>query len=364
MLLKKIKGFTVLTLVMVLTIILFSCDMNDINDTDNDIESTLPEEQLVEMERNPDEGFYWDYLIYIPDTLTENSADYSDHMLVIPNNTGYPTDNYEEHYESAKQKVEDNKLYNYVARELGVPVLIPVFPRPSTIEEAPKHGSHYYTHALDRNTMKLDVEEYKRLDRQLINMIDHGHEFLENQDLKLKEQILMWGFSAQGSFINRFTMLHPEKIQAAAYGGFSAIMLPIEEREDSEGEIRSLIYPVGISDLQEISDKEFNLEAYKNIPQYITRGKKDANDHLPNEDKKIKQLIIEVFETEPAEGDTLDDAKLVFDRYKLAKEVYDGKEIQAQFDFYEDLEHEISEEMMQNMIEFLKKNAGNELNEI
>ena len=309
--------------------------------------------EFIRVSADEGKGFYWDYILYVPNEIDKNNKDYIKNMLVIPNNTGYLSDEYEEHYQEAK----NTHLYYFVARELKTPLIIPVFPRPRTIEGAPK-DFNYYTHILDRGTMKLEIEEYERLDKQLISMIDHSQNILENKGLNLKQEVLMWGFSASGHFINRFVMLHPERIQAAAYGGFSEIILPLTEMEVN-GEVKDLIYSVGISDIEKIIGKSFNEEAYKNIPQYITRGKADYNDHLLNEDKKVKDLIIEVFDTEPAYGDTLEDAKLIIDRHKLAKEVYEEKGVLAEFEFYEDLGHDISEKMMNNMIGFLKENAEN-----
>src|SRR5262249_52758998 len=49
----------------------------------------------------------------------------------------------------------------------------------------------------------------------LIAMIDHARSILGS---RICPRVLMSGFSASGSFAGRFTMLHPERVLAAAIG--------------------------------------------------------------------------------------------------------------------------------------------------
>lgn len=75
-------------------------------------------------------------------------------------------------------------------------LLIPVFPRLQKYED-------FYMHALDRDALTTEIEGLKRIDRQLISMIDDARERMKQKGLVLNEKVLMAGFSASGMFVNR-----------------------------------------------------------------------------------------------------------------------------------------------------------------
>lgn len=81
-----------------------------------------------------------------------------------------------------------------------------VFPRPE------KTG-HIYTHALDRDCLITEMEDIKRLDLQLISMIDDAIGRLKQKEIILEDKVVMAGFSASGMFVNRFSILHPDSMQ-------------------------------------------------------------------------------------------------------------------------------------------------------
>lgn len=58
-------------------------------------------------------------------------------------------------------------------------------------------------HALDRDALTTEIEGLKRIDRQLISMIDDARERMKQKGLVLNEKVLMAGFSASGMFVNR-----------------------------------------------------------------------------------------------------------------------------------------------------------------
>lgn len=133
----------------------------------------------------------------------------SSHILVITNNTGYTSDDFSVHDQAAQSLVNWKK---FLAKFLGCPLLVPVFPRPYDYNEAG------YTHALDEVSLTDTSVVYHRLDLQLIAMIEDAINRLDERGIDFEETILMWGFSASGMFANRFTALHPERVKAAAIG--------------------------------------------------------------------------------------------------------------------------------------------------
>ena len=55
------------------------------------------------------------------------------------------------------------------------------------------------------------MPRFRRIDRQLIAMIDDASAKLAAMDRPVQSRVLMAGFSASGMFTNRFGMLHPDR---------------------------------------------------------------------------------------------------------------------------------------------------------
>ena len=95
---------------------------------------------------------------------------------------------------------------------LGVPLLVPVFPRPMSDWKID-------THALDKETMAVGGGPLHRLDQQLVAMIDDARARLGERGYEIGERAMFTGFSASGTFVNRFVMPHPDRVLATAAGG-------------------------------------------------------------------------------------------------------------------------------------------------
>ena len=121
----------------------------------------------------------------------------------------------------------------------------------------------------------------ERIDLQLIRMIAHAKSLLERDlGLRIEDQVTMWGFSASGDFVDRFCMLHPEKVKAAVTGGCH-VMLPLSEYN---GE--NLPYPIGLYDYQKITGREFDADAFSKIDRFIFRGDRDKIGWITSNGKK------------------------------------------------------------------------------
>ena len=294
---------------------------------------TLSEIEVIKIEPEPQEGFYWAYYLYIPDSLRvsaqENGKTY---LLVEPNNTGYPSDDYEVHDMAAKETAQ---RMSGTAEGLRVPLLVPAFPRPE--------DRKYYTHALDRRTLLMKQEEMQRIDLQLIAMIDDAAERLSLEGVNLEEKVLMMGFSASGMFANRFTVLHPEKVQAAAIGSPGGWpIVPVDEWNGV-----NLRYPIGAWDIEEIVGEEFDVESFKSVPLYFYLGDEDTNDSVPpldGWDSEDKKLIFKYFGDLPVE------------RWPIAEEIYNSVGCSSQFVLYPGVEHTVTDEMMEDAKTFLLNN--------
>lgn len=198
--------------------------------------------QTIRIDPQPELGFFYPYYLYIPDNTRTDTSVY---MLVEPNNTGTRTDDFTIHEQKAKSALE--KGYpNRIASRIGIPLLMPVFPR---LASQPL----LYTHSLDRDSLLVKEGSLLRIDLQLIAMIHHAQKLLGEKGLMIQDKVLLDGFSGSGQFVNRFAFLHPDYVKAVACGGMNGKpMLPFAELEREK-----LIYPIGVYDLKELTGDQF-----------------------------------------------------------------------------------------------------------
>ena len=309
-----------------LLILALSCSISFAQDA---LTEMFKRDSLLLVKKNPEKGFYHDYILFIPKETPINKMVV---LLVEPNNTGKVTDSMEVHKKYAIGLASVSSVGNNVSTMLKIPLLVPIFPRPA---------SHplVYTHALDRDVMLDELPGLERLDLQLLEMIDDAKTVLASLNVQVAPKFFMNGFSASGTFTNRFSLLHPEKIKALAIGGFNGkLMLPINEINGIE-----LNYPLGTNDFNKLFDKTFDLDTYKTIPQFIYMGKLDENDAVQfddayNEDER--KIINENI------GQT------VQERYLACQKIYQDNKITPIFKTYEDVGHWTTSEVNLAVIKF------------
>jgi len=293
---------------------------------------------LCRVSGNPTEGFNFPYYLLIPQGISLDNPIY---LLVEPNNTGVGS-SFKSLDRNTKESIETCSAGS-VARKLKIPLLMPVFPRP---------GGTLYTHALDRETLLIQEGDLRRIDLQLIAMITHAQKLLRHNGVRVNEKVFMNGFSASGTFTNRFTILHPTLVRAVATGGINCI--PTFPTDQWNG--TTMRYPVGIADVKEVAGIDFNETAYKEVSQYIYMGALDDNDTIPYRDaydegdaELVKRLI---------------GAEMMPDRWDVSQSIYKALGIPAQFVTYENTRHEIKDEMIDDIAAFFEANAEDEIVEI
>ncbi len=251
-------------------------------------------------EASPAEGYHADFYLYISPEAKRIARDGGQvTILVQPNNSGINSDDPEVHRKDAW--VTGFERYK-IANELGVVLLVPAFIRPG-------EDSHIYTHALDRDSITTERVDIKRIDLQLIAMIDHARITLADSGIQTDERIFIQGFSASGMFANRFTILHPERVKAVTIGSPGG--WPIVPVVKFSGE--ELNYPAGIADLEELTGIPFDSDVYNAIPQLIYMGSADDNDSLDftdGWDEANAQLVKDLFGTDPLSR--WDDAQAIY----------------------------------------------------
>lgn len=290
-------------------------------------------EGLTRVEANPKAGFSYPYYVYLPERLRAGAGARST-LLVIPNNTGKIDDDIAVHDASALREISHRG--KKLADDLAVPVLEPVFPRP-------KSEWRVYTHALDRDSLVTDKPELKRFDLQLIHMIDDARKRMKAQHLELGPRVLMCGFSASGMFTNRFAMLHPDRIAAAAFGSPGGwAMAPVPQWKG-----KSLRYPIGTADMKELTGRKFDAKAVRKTPMFLFMGEDDKNDSVvyrDSYDTEDKELIFELF------------GKALMERWPVTLQMYTTAAPSATLKLYPGVAHEVTDAMWSDIEAFFRTN--------
>ena len=216
---------------------------------------------------DPARGYYADFYVYVsPDARRAAREGKQITILVQPNNSGINSDDPEVHRRDAWWTGFERYR---IANELGVVLLVPAFLRP---------GEEWtiLTHALDRDTLTTERADLRRIDLQLIAIIDRARSELAANGIQTDKKILIQGFSASGMFANRFTVLHPDRVKAATIGSPGG--WPIAPLTTFNGE--QLPYTAGVADLELLTGIAFDAAAYNSVPQLIYMGSLDNNDSL------------------------------------------------------------------------------------
>lgn len=276
-------------------------------------------EDVELVEAVPESGFHYPYFRYTPGSLRPNAA-----MLVQSTNTpGGSTDDFSKHREGARDAIHG--LPRVLADELGVPALVPVFPRPRS---EPVDWRHY-THQLDRDTLMIDGGPLERIDLQLLAMVDHAIDHIEaSTGRTLRQEIVLEGFSASGNFADRFTVLHPDRVLSVTAGGLNGmVLLPVER---AEGE--RLRYHIGTADVESITGKPVDRAALSETNQFLYMGAEDTNDTLPFDDAWTSEEMRETARAVYGED-------MIEDRFPFCAATYDRAGVEAQFRIYDGLGH-------------------------
>lgn len=290
--------------------------------------------ELLLVEANASKGFNFPYYLFLPEDLSGPQEKY---LVVEPNNSGKVTDNFREQIEQAERNASrDFYLGNYASRKLNFPLLVPVFPRDKTT-------SQMYTHSLDRDVVLQQGNDLGRIDLQLLAMVKDAKQKLLQKGISVAPQFLMTGFSASGSFANRFSLIHPKAVKAVAAGGVNGIlMLPFSEENGQK-----LTYPAGTYDFESLFGQKFDSAAFKSTPQFYFMGELDDNDALPYSDaydETERNVIRKVL-----------DEKMLPARWEKIKEFYAREKVNAKILTYDAMGHEHPKQVKEEIVAFFEK---------
>ncbi|SIS64883.1 Ig-like domain-containing protein [Salimicrobium flavidum] len=317
----------------------------------------------------PEKGFNYPYFLKFPSERNAANHQGKDrHLIVRPNNSG-AVYNYKETLIKTRAEARGHQLTKTGDR-LNLPVMTPVLPRPWF-----RYNEGYFTtDALDRYTVTLTDDEVEQMmnqprieeemeregfseqtfrdivdiEFQLEAMIDHAIEYLNDRGEGMEEKVFLTGYSSGGNFTNRWATLFPERVKAVASGAINS--QPIIPKAEVEGE--ELIYPIGISDYENIRGKAFEMEQYNKVAKFMYQGRQDDNDTYGYSD---------VFgdEEERLIGEVLGE-KMYPDRWEKSKELYFDSGAEGAFALYDGVGHSISPQMLEDIEEFFDANRSSD----
>ncbi len=281
---------------------------------------------LVDAE--PGQGFCWPYYLYVPPQCAAG-GDQIHPLLVVPNNTGQTDEDPKVHREKTGR---DLAGWRRLADEMGCVLMSPAFPRPA-------EQWQLYTHALDRDTLLKGSGDLNRLDLQMLATMQNARLRLAAHHIQIRPKAWMMGFSASGMFANRFALLHPESLERVAVGSPGG--WPIAPVARSAGQ--DLPYPVGCSDLVNLTGQPLQTEAARQIRFFFFLGSKDENDSVAYDDgydPGERALVHRLFGLTPVE------------RWPKVEKLYQLAQMNAVFRLYPGVGHEMTLEMREDVSKF------------
>ena len=324
--------------------------------------------QMLKVQAQPEAGFYWPYYIRIPSSThqSENES-HTRYVLFDMVNSGVGDE------KNAASTIEKSMLSRNIfsvqlSEQLWLPLIIPAIPR-SHVHYYDENGqlNAIFEHAFDRDSAQLqqilssttgsamragykslgyDAESFIRLDDQVIAMFEHAVSLLNEQGANVEtEKMFMSGFSASGTFVDRVSMLHPERVKAIASGATLDDMVAPLSTYNNE----TLPFPIGISDYEQLTNKPFNIEEINKMAKVVYMGAEDTNDtvredYVDSYNSSERQIIQQAF------GNNL------LARAQLLMKVYRNAGGEAQLILEEGVGHTISPKMKGHLIRFFAEN--------
>jgi len=298
-----------------------------------------PVGSIIKVEKNTEEGFFWPYYLYIPKNLEDDKS----YIFVEPNNQPIKNVSYSETLESAYGTIMNNIYYS---ESLGMPTIVPVFPGTNDIS---KQTPEYY-HAINRSALLDEAEEFKRVDIQLLKMVEDARNKLSSDSIQTHEKIIINGFSDSGNYVNRFTGIHPDKVKVMIAGGINVFFFPIEKFDGVD-----FNYPLGFGDYKELLGKTFDKNAYDKVAKLIYRGTVDKTDPIYGSnymDQNVTKIIVDHL------------GKDILKRLDVSEKIYNKNTENLQFVLYDGIAHSITSEIKEDIIEFIKLNIDDDFSYI
>ena len=286
------------------------------------------EGNLIVLPANSEEGFYYGYVIYIPNTIKQETT------LIVEGSNSLTSEKIDIAMKKVYEEATNPTLPIYeIATKLGMPIIYPLFPRWYNGEET-IYNHMLSSNSLNSNTRGLKDNNLERVDLQLICMIKNARRVLCDFDIKVDEKVIIDGFSASSKFANRFTLLHPELVKLCIGGGISGTLtLPLD---DVNGE--KLLWPVGVGNIKELlgEDTVINKEEFLKVRQFYYMGSKDTNDPFALKPDTDKSLFIPAYSGMISSDELRQMYKFIGvvsngDRWENIQKIYESLDVNVRF---------------------------------
>lgn len=289
------------------------------------VESTLQPGRVVE--HPPTQANPYTFYSYFPRSAVRKVALT---VAVWPHGGGMCSEDYSVHRTQSYNTLQWLAPY---AEQYQMPVVVVAMPRVDRL----------YVHSLHPGTFTTGEEMLRRPDLKLIDAVWNQYlPSLRAAGLAPDSQVYFMGFSSTGMFSHRFTMLHPERVRAVWLGADAPAPLPSSELDGHR-----LDYPLGMANVESLTGRPFDFEAYRAIPHFICVGERDVN---PNNDTTTYTDIFTEEERlfiKSRFGATNPDRITFFYEYLVSVGV------PAEFRLYAGLGHEVPPQMLQDAFAFL-----------
>jgi pimeloyl-ACP methyl ester carboxylesterase len=231
------------------------------------------------------------------------------------------------------------QISNFIefSEEEGYAILTPVIPR--------KLEYGYYAVSFVRQTLDGSIEYfYTRPDWRVNSMIVSLRNQLGAAGYSAFNKVFVCGFSAGGMFTNRYPIINPSWVRAAAAGqAGGALTMPIMNYNG-----RQLEWPLGLFDFEELTGSPFFESDFHEIAWFVFTGSEDnSNSTLdyPGDvwtTEQINWLRSELGETDPI-------------RLQNQCNILQGMGFQIDFKMYPGVGHQWTSEMFRDMQLFFRK---------
>lgn len=196
----------------------------------------------------------------------------------------------------------------------------------------------YYPQGINMHSLDpLTPEFYHRPDLKVNNIITELIVNLTDAGYSPCNEILVAGFSAGGMWSNRYTLLHPERVLAAAMGQAGGwLAMPIAEHNGS-----TLNWPLGVNNFYNLTGTEYNkTELLKDVPQFIFIGDQDTTATYCEGNPSLEDIEI---------WGATDPERLETQSTYLSNNNYN-----VQFKLYEGIAHSYTSDMKNDILDFFE----------
>lgn len=154
-------------------------------------------------------------------------------------------------------------------------------------------------------------------------------------NLKLKQHVLIYGFSRGAQLAHRFALFHPERVADVATMSAGTYTLPTEHSKDDM--VNPLPFPFGVGDLQKHLGHPLDSANFRQISFWIAVGERD------NQPKDVPRAF------DPYVGQTR------IDRARAFASALTSLGIDTRLVIFPNTGHEVTTEMRKGALQFLRE---------